>query len=151
MQAEPNFVASSVVSKLCKAIGGRQRLSPTGASAYGMPWNVAISPSVLPLIFPTVVSNSMVSTRTDVSGGTLSSRFVCLPSTLSACAIALNNAINTVIHKPVDIITFNFMIRPHVHMVSAHPETNIAAGFSGIRCRDIKMFECQLHDATGLP
>src|SRR6185312_491498 len=54
-QSAPNLLASRTPSHVGAGCGGRQRKSPTGAAAYGIPLKVETSPSVAPRTMPDAV------------------------------------------------------------------------------------------------
>src|SRR5438046_949396 len=51
-QSAPNLVASRTPFQVGKGCGGRQRYSPTGGAAYGIPLKMETSPSVTPRKIP---------------------------------------------------------------------------------------------------
>src|SRR5436190_15250904 len=54
-QSAPNLLASRSPCQAVRGWGGRQRLVPTGAAAYGIPLKLETSPSVTPLTIPDAV------------------------------------------------------------------------------------------------
>src|SRR5213592_640521 len=54
-QSAPNLLASRSPSHVCMGCGGRQRLAPTGAAAYGIPLKLETSASVTPRTTPDTV------------------------------------------------------------------------------------------------
>jgi len=64
-QSAPNLLASRTPSHGGKGWGGRQRLSPTGAAANGIPLKLETSPSVTPRTIPVDVRTVGASARVE--------------------------------------------------------------------------------------